>query len=173
MRQPRGSDEIRQDETYGRNESGANLRVGFTRLPTGANESASLVFLSAAPQLAIMETASTESSPGDASFLPSSPPGFLSAVAQSASIETASSWGDHSGHSTVPASLAPSEKLIDVLYGFALADPGRKLFDWLDDKGDISHSFSRGDLWNRGRILASRLERDGITRGDFVMIVYP
>ena len=70
---------------------------------------------------------------------------------------------------TVPA----SEKLIDVLYGFALADPNRQLFDWLDDKGEIVHSYSRGDLWNSGRILADRLEKKGIKRGDFVMIVYP
>ena len=67
----------------------------------------------------------------------------------------------------------PSEKLIDVLYGFALADPGRQLFDWLDDKGEICNSYSRGELWNRGRILAERLEKDGLKRGDFVMIVFP
>ena len=73
-----------------------------------------------------------------------------------------------------PASLTtPSEKLIDVLYGFAFADPSRQLYDWLDDKGEIVNSFSRGELWNRGRVLADRLQRDGIKRGDFVMIVYP
>ena len=68
---------------------------------------------------------------------------------------------------------APSEKLVDMLYGFALADPDRQLFDWLDDKGEIVNSYSRGQLWNRGRVLAGRLEKDGIKRGDFVMIVYP
>ena len=71
------------------------------------------------------------------------------------------------------SSGAPSEKLIDMFYSFALADPPGMLFDWLDDKGEISDSYSRGDLWNQGRILADRLERDGIKRGDFVMIVYP
>ena len=73
----------------------------------------------------------------------------------------------------LPDAAAPSQKLIDVLYGFALADPERHLFDWLDDKGEISNSYSRGELWNRGRMLAQRLEKDGIKRGDFVMIVYP
>ena len=71
------------------------------------------------------------------------------------------------------ATAPASEKLIDVLYGFALADPGRQLFNWLDDKGEIVNSFSRGDLWNRGRILADRLEKEGTKRGDYVMIVYP
>ena len=60
-----------------------------------------------------------------------------------------------------------------MLYGFALADPDRQLFDWLDDTGKIVNSYSRGELWNRGRVLAERLEKEGIKRGDFVMIVYP
>ena len=60
-----------------------------------------------------------------------------------------------------------------MFYGFALADPGRQLFDWIGDTGEIVNSYSRGELWNRARFLAERLEKNGIKRGDFVMIVYP
>ena len=111
---------------------------------------------------------------GDASFLLSSSLGILH-TAQPDTLETATNCGADSRAPTVPAPTvpAPSEKLIDVLHGFALADPDRQLFDWLDDKGDIVNAFSRGELWNRGRLLADRLEKDGIKRGDFVMIVYP
>ena len=105
---------------------------------------------------------------GDASFLLSSSIGLLHTV-QPDNLKTATTCGEDSRAPTVPA----SEKLIDVLHGFALADPDRQLFDWLDDKGDVVNAFSRGELWNRGRILADRLEKDGIKRGDFIMIVYP
>ena len=112
---------------------------------------------------------------GHASFLASSLLGFLDTVNLPASVETATTReGRDSRARTLHVSPgAPSEKLIDVFYRFALADPSRELFDWLDDKGVISNSYSRGELWNQGRILADRLERDGIKRGDFVMIVYP
>ena len=106
---------------------------------------------------------------GAANVLLSSSLGILHAV-QPDTLETGTTCGVDSRAPTVPA---PSEKLIDVLHGFALADPDRQLFDWLDDKGDIVNAFSRGELWNRGRLLADRLEKDGIKRGDFVMIVYP
>jgi hypothetical protein len=109
---------------------------------------------------------------GDASFLLSSSLGILRTV-QPDTLETATNFGADSRAPTAPTVPAPSEKLVDVLHGFALADPDRKLFDWLDDKGDIVNAFSRGELWNRGRLLADRLEKDGIKRGDFVMIVYP
>ena len=118
-----------------------------------------------------------ESYSGGADFLLSSSLGILHAVPQRASLETATTWDEDGWDSrapTVPASpAAPSEKLVDVLHDFALADPDRQLFDWLDDKGEIVNSYSRGDLWNRGRVLADHLEKDGIKRGDFVMIVYP
>jgi len=68
---------------------------------------------------------------------------------------------------------ARSEKLVDVLYAHAMADPGRQLFAWLDDTGEIENSYSRGELWNHARVLAERLEADGIKRGDFIMLVYP
>ena len=106
---------------------------------------------------------------GDASFPLSSSLGILH-TAQPDTLHTATICGADNRALTVPA---PSEKLIDVLHGFARADPDRQLFDWLDDKGDIVNAFSRGELWNRGRLLADRLEKDGIKRGDFVMIVYP
>ena len=102
---------------------------------------------------------------GDASFFLSSSLGILRTVPPD--LEMTTTLGEDSRAPTVP------EKLIDVLHGFALADPDRPLFDWLDDKGEIVNAFSRGELWNRGRILADRLEKDGIKRGDFVMIVYP
>ena len=117
---------------------------------------------------------SSNAGAGDASFLLSSSLGILHTV-QPDTLETATTCGADSQAPTVPAPTVPalSVKLIDVLHGFALADPDRQLFDWLDDKGDIVNAFSRGELWNRGRLLADRLEKDGIKRGDFVMIVYP
>ena len=112
---------------------------------------------------------SSKGDAGDAGVLISSSLGTMRTM-QPDTLETTSTCGADSRAPTVPA---PSEKLIDVLHGFALANPDQHLFDWLDDKGDVVNAFSRGELWNRGRLLADRLEKDGIKRGDFVMIVYP
>ena len=115
----------------------------------------------------------------DVSYRISSSLGRVHTVPQPASVETvtpaaygaaASQRGD--GNNAFPSN-APAKKVIDVFYDFALAAPGRPLYDWLNDKGEIVNSYTRGELWNRGHLLADRLEKNGIKRGDFVMIVYP